>query len=101
MIRSELPSPSPSDHVHACQMMTEVHTVSMVAKNKYSGKAGGLPHPTRGGTKVRRPFTRVTMRVPWVSLFLRDPGESSCNGLAFEVVDEHQHELFQCSRFLE
>src|SRR6185437_4645152 len=40
--------------------MTEVHTVSMVAKNKYSGKAGGLPHPTRGGTKVRKPFTRVT-----------------------------------------
>ena len=40
-------------------MMTEVHTVSIVAKNKYSGKAGGLPHPARGGTKVRKPFTRV------------------------------------------
>ena len=39
--------------------MTEVHTVSIVAKNKYSGKAGGLPQPTRGGTKVRKPFTRV------------------------------------------
>jgi hypothetical protein len=41
-------------------MMTEVHTVSIVAKNKYSAKAGGLPHPARGGTKVRKPFTRVT-----------------------------------------
>src|SRR5258705_13669782 len=40
-------------------MMTEVATVSIVAKNKYSGKAGGLPHPARGGTKVRNPFTRV------------------------------------------
>jgi hypothetical protein len=30
--------------------MIEVHTVSIVAKNKYSGKAGGLPHPARGGT---------------------------------------------------
>src|SRR5262249_57681176 len=42
-------------------MMIEVHTVSIVAKNKYSGKAGGLPHPTKGGTKVRKPFIRVTM----------------------------------------
>jgi hypothetical protein len=42
-------------------MMTEVAAVSIVAKNKYSGKAGGLPHPTRGGTKVRKPFTRVTI----------------------------------------
>src|ERR1700720_1358218 len=40
-------------------MMTEVHTVSIVAKNKYSAKAGGLPHPARGGTKVRKPFTRA------------------------------------------
>jgi hypothetical protein len=32
-----------------------VATVSIVAKNKYSGKAGGLPHPARGGTKVRKP----------------------------------------------
>src|SRR5580704_12523150 len=40
-------------------MMIEVHTVSIVAKNKYSGRAGGLPHPARGGTKVRKPFTRV------------------------------------------
>src|SRR5271170_8289493 len=39
--------------------MTEVHTVSIVAKNKYSGRAGVLPHPKRGGTKVRKPFTRV------------------------------------------
>ena len=39
--------------------MTEVATVSIVAKNKYSGKAGGLPHPSRGATKVRKPFTRV------------------------------------------
>src|SRR5947209_19072455 len=51
--------PSTLDQVLACQMMTEVHTVSIVAKNKYSGKAGGLPHPARGGTKVRKPFTRV------------------------------------------
>jgi hypothetical protein len=28
------------DQVHACQMMTEVHTVSIVAKNKYSGQNG-------------------------------------------------------------
>ena len=28
-------------------MMTEVATVSIVAKNKYSGKAGGLPHQRR------------------------------------------------------
>jgi hypothetical protein len=41
------------------QTMTEVATVSIVAKNKYSEKAGGLPHPARGGTKVRKPFTRV------------------------------------------
>jgi len=40
-------------------MMTEVQTVSIVAKNKYSGKAGGLPHPSRGATKVKKPFTRV------------------------------------------
>src|ERR1017187_5539883 len=50
---------STPDQVHACQMMTEVHIVSIVAKNKYSGRAGGLPHPARGGTKVRKPFTRV------------------------------------------
>ena len=50
---------SPPDQVHACQMMNEVATVSIVAKNKYSGKAGGLPHPARGGTKVRKPLTRV------------------------------------------
>jgi hypothetical protein len=28
-------------------MMTEVHTVSIVAKNRYSAKAGGRPHPSR------------------------------------------------------
>jgi hypothetical protein len=38
--------------------MTEVHTVSIVAKNKYSGRAG-VRAPTRGGTKVRNPFIRV------------------------------------------
>src|SRR6476646_532881 len=47
------------DQVHACQMMTKVQTVSIVAKNKYSGKAGGLPHPSRGGTKVTKPLTRI------------------------------------------
>ena len=41
-------------------MMIEVATVSIVAKNKYSANAGGLPHPTRGGTKVRKPLIRVT-----------------------------------------
>src|SRR5215471_10382104 len=59
--RSELTAASPPDQVHACQMMTEVATVSIVAKNKYSGKAGGLPHPARGGMKVRKAFIRVTM----------------------------------------
>src|ERR1700722_17691875 len=58
-LRSVLTSASTPDQVHACQMMTEVHTVSIVAKNRYSAKAGGLPHPARGGTKVRKPFTRV------------------------------------------
>src|SRR5215467_8986378 len=58
-LRSVLTPASTPDQVHACQMMTEVATVSIVAKNKYSGKAGGLPHPARGGTKVRKPFTRV------------------------------------------
>src|SRR5262252_921224 len=52
---------STPDQVHACRMMIRVQTVSIVAKNKYSGKAGGLPHPTRGGTKVRKPLTKVTM----------------------------------------
>jgi hypothetical protein len=44
-------------------MMTEVATVSMVAKNRYSGKAGGRPHSSRGATKVRKPLIRVR-RVP-------------------------------------
>jgi hypothetical protein len=44
-------------------MMTDVARVSMVAKNKYSGKAGGRPHPSRGATKVRKPLIRVR-RVP-------------------------------------
>jgi hypothetical protein len=48
--RFELAAASPFDQVHACQMMTKVQTVSIVPKNKYSGKAGGLPHPARGGT---------------------------------------------------
>src|SRR5258708_36920325 len=60
-LRSVLTSASTPDQVHACQMMTEVATVSIVAKNKYSGKAGGLPDPARGGTKGRKPFTRVIM----------------------------------------
>jgi len=38
--------------------MTEVHTVSIVAKNKYSGRAG-VRAPTRGGTNVRKPFISV------------------------------------------
>src|SRR5580704_15556341 len=58
MARSELTAGFNADQVHACQMMTEVHTVSIVAKNKYSGRAG-VRAPTRGGTKVRKPFTRV------------------------------------------
>src|SRR5882757_173980 len=49
---------STPDQVHACQKMTEVHTVSIVAKNKYSGRAG-VRAPTSGGTKVRKPFIRV------------------------------------------
>jgi hypothetical protein len=57
-LRSVLTSTSTPDQVHACQMMTEVHTVSIVAKNKYSGRAG-VRAPKRGGTKVRKPFTRV------------------------------------------
>jgi hypothetical protein len=36
-IRSELTAASTADQVHACQMMTEVHTVSIVAKNTYAG----------------------------------------------------------------
>src|SRR6476661_1945155 len=47
-----------SDHVQAFQTMMEVHTVSMVAKNKYSGRAG-VRAPKRGGTKVRTPFINV------------------------------------------
>src|SRR5215471_5052076 len=59
----ELGAPSLPDHFHACQTMTTVHTVSMVAKNRYSAKAGGRPHPSRGATKVRKPLIRVR-RVP-------------------------------------
>src|SRR5437016_6652109 len=68
-LHSVLTSASTPDQVHACQMMTEVATVSIVAKNKYSGKAGGLPHPARGGTKVRKPLTRVT--TPPAMIFAR------------------------------
>src|ERR1700723_3872030 len=57
-IRSELTAASTPDQVHACQTMTEVHTVSIVAKNRYSGTAG-VRAPTRGGTNVRKPFIRV------------------------------------------
>jgi len=43
-------------------MMTEVHTVSIVAKNTYAGKTGSRKSPfVRGRTKVRKPFTRVIM----------------------------------------
>ena len=35
---------STPDQVHACQMMTEVHTVSIVAKNMYDGKIGSESH---------------------------------------------------------
>ena len=38
--------------------MTEVATVSIVAKNKYSARAG-VRAPTKGGTNVRPPFIRV------------------------------------------
>src|SRR5262249_10925688 len=58
-MRPELPAGFASDHVHACQMMTRVHTVSIVAKNRYSTKAGGLPNPSRGATNVAKPFIRV------------------------------------------
>src|SRR5947207_12879348 len=66
-LRSVLTSASTPDHVHACQMMTEVATVSIVAKNKYSGKAGGRPHPAKGGTKVRKPF--ISVRIPPAMIF--------------------------------
>src|SRR5207253_2061180 len=59
--RFEAAAASAPDQLHACRMMTTVQTVSIVAKNRYSGKAGGLPHPARGGTKVRKPFTSVTI----------------------------------------
>jgi hypothetical protein len=36
---------STPDQVHACQMMTEVHTVSIVAKNTYAGKTGFRESP--------------------------------------------------------
>jgi hypothetical protein len=36
-IRSELTAASTRDQVHACQMMTEVHTVSIIAKKTYAG----------------------------------------------------------------
>ena len=39
--RSELTASFASDHVHACHTMYTVHAVSIVAKNKYSGNAGG------------------------------------------------------------
>jgi hypothetical protein len=39
-------------------MMIEVHTVSIAAKNKYSGRAG-VRAPNRGGMKVRKAFIRV------------------------------------------
>src|SRR5271168_1650896 len=54
---------STPDQVHARQMMTEVHTVSIVAKNTYAGKVGSRKSPlVSGRTKVKKPFTRVKMR---------------------------------------
>src|ERR1700729_1174234 len=54
---------STPDQVHARQMMTEVHTVSIVAKNTYAGKVGSRESPlVRGRTKARKPFTSVKMR---------------------------------------
>src|SRR6202008_3714915 len=48
------------DQVHACQMMTKVATVSIVAKNTYTRYSGSRKSPVAGGrTKVRKPFTRV------------------------------------------
>jgi hypothetical protein len=41
-------------------VVIEVHTVSIIAKNTYSGRAG-VRAPTRGETGVRKPFTRVRM----------------------------------------
>src|SRR5579872_610047 len=78
---------STPDQVHACQTMTEVHIVSIVAKNKYSGKAGGLPHPTRGGTKVRKPFTRVTMTPAMIfaSLFARNGSSRDARIMAMGI----------------
>src|ERR1700739_3118051 len=53
---------SAPDQVHACQTMTKVHTVSIVAKNTYAGKTGSRKSPlVRGRTKVRKPLTRVRM----------------------------------------
>jgi len=61
-IRCELTVRSTPDQVHACQMMIEVHTVSIVAKNTYAGKVGSRKSPfVRGRTKVRKPFIRVKM----------------------------------------
>ena len=34
-------------HFHAFQMMTEVHTVSIVPKKKYAGKAASVPAPSQ------------------------------------------------------
>ena len=44
-------------------MMAKVHTVSIVPKNKYPGKAGGRSPVARGRTKVREPFTYATRDV--------------------------------------
>jgi hypothetical protein len=46
--RCGLTAASTSDQVHACQMMIEVHTVSIVAKNRVLRKSG------RAGTEKRR-----------------------------------------------
>jgi hypothetical protein len=40
-------------------MMTEVHTVSIVAKNRYSAKEVAGPTRADAQTKVRKPLIRV------------------------------------------
>src|SRR5262249_60486376 len=76
-----------SDQVHACQTMAAVQMVSIVAKNRYSGKAGGWPHPTRGGMKVRKPLTRVTMlpAMIFVSRFARNGSSREARIIAIGI----------------
>src|SRR5437764_14295303 len=69
-ISTALPARRASDQFHACQTIVTVQMVSIVAKNRYSGSAGGRPIPISGGMKVRKPFTRVTM-VPAMMFAIR------------------------------